>query len=182
MLRQIEQAIERVPGIRACTVNATTGSLLVRYDEDDLDVERLVRSADVLTLESSDDRDGNGRGNSSRVGARSGAELEQWSPLSETAEGINASFAGLDEWFREATGRRFDLKMLFPTALGVLAVRQFVSQLGQLPAIPWYVVAWYAFDSYLKLHGSPGQRTFETMVERAVDVAEGPRAFSPAAP
>lgn len=45
-----------------------------------------------------------------------------------------------------------DLRSLFPLALALLALAQLVKQGTQLDTIPWYLLAWFAFDSFVKLH------------------------------
>jgi hypothetical protein len=45
-----------------------------------------------------------------------------------------------------------DLRFLFPLSLSLLALRQLLVKGWQLELIPWYVLAWYAFDSFIKLH------------------------------
>ena len=36
----------------------------------------------------------------------------------------------------------------------MLAMRQLIAKGWQLELIPWYVLAWYAFDSFIKLHST----------------------------
>jgi hypothetical protein len=45
-----------------------------------------------------------------------------------------------------------DLRSLFPLALALLALGQLVKQGTQWDTIPWYLLAWFAFDSFVKLH------------------------------
>jgi hypothetical protein len=45
-----------------------------------------------------------------------------------------------------------DLRTLAPLGLGAIALRQLLIKGLQLEDIPWYVLAWYAFDSFVKLH------------------------------
>ena len=44
---------------------------------------------------------------------------------------------------------------MVPATFGVLALRQIVTNFGELAGIPWYVLAWYAFDSFWKLTSRP---------------------------
>lgn len=77
----------------------------------------------------------------------------------------------LDRRLRRATGDRVDLRTLLPIGFAALAVREIIVTSGQLPAIPWYVLLWYAFDSYLKLHGTPTGGVTQHLMEAVVDVA-----------
>lgn len=74
-------------------------------------------------------------------------------PSSAAAEVIETA-TELNRRVRRATDDAIDLRFLFPLSLGVLAARQLVVKGWQLELIPWYVLAWYAFDSFLKLHST----------------------------
>ena len=56
--------------------------------------------------------------------------------------------------FEQATSGEVDLRFLFPLGLSLLAVRQILVKGWQLELIPWYVLAWYSFDSFIKLNGA----------------------------
>jgi hypothetical protein len=43
-----------------------------------------------------------------------------------------------------------DLRLLMPLGLGTLALGQLITQGPQLDKIPWYNLAWYAFDSFVR--------------------------------
>jgi hypothetical protein len=45
-----------------------------------------------------------------------------------------------------------DLRLLMPLGLGILALGQLITQGPRLEEIPWYNLAWYAFDSFNKLN------------------------------
>ncbi|QIZ71106.1 HMA2 domain-containing protein [Oxynema aestuarii] len=52
-----------------------------------------------------------------------------------------------------------DLRFLVPLSFTLLALRQLTLKGWQLDVIPWYVLAWYGFDSFIKLHYSNGGST-----------------------
>lgn len=58
----------------------------------------------------------------------------------------------LNKWARDVTGNEVDLGLLIPAAFGAIAIRQFMEQGIRLKDIPWYVPAWYAFDTFIKLN------------------------------
>ncbi|PAX51931.1 HMA2 domain-containing protein [Brunnivagina elsteri] len=60
----------------------------------------------------------------------------------------------LNKRVKEATEGQLDIRVLFPFGLGCLAIRQLIIKGLQFDIIPWYVLAWYAFDSFIKLHGT----------------------------
>jgi len=53
-----------------------------------------------------------------------------------------------------ATEGSVDLRFLFPLILALLALRQLFSKSPRLNTAPWYILAWYAFDSFIKLNSS----------------------------
>jgi hypothetical protein len=46
-----------------------------------------------------------------------------------------------------------DLKVLVPFGLGLLSLRQAMAGRGRLTEAPWYLLAWYATETFLKFHG-----------------------------
>jgi hypothetical protein len=50
-----------------------------------------------------------------------------------------------------------DLRALLPLGVGLLALRQALRGRGRLDDAPWYVLGWYAFDSFWKLRPSGRQ-------------------------
>jgi len=73
---------------------------------------------------------------------------------SETATGVMSAMAELNERVRWMTNGAADLRLLLPLGLGALALRQVLDKGFELEEIPWYTLAWYAFDSFVKLHNS----------------------------
>ncbi len=58
----------------------------------------------------------------------------------------------LDTQTRSLTRGWVDLKTVIPLGLGAIALRQLLTKGFQLEDIPWYVLAWYAFDSFMILN------------------------------
>ena len=71
---------------------------------------------------------------------------------SASAAAVIKTATGLNRQVKTATNEAIDLRFLFPLSLGVLAMRQLIVKGWQLELIPWYVLAWYAFDSFIKLN------------------------------
>ncbi|MDJ0846553.1 MAG: hypothetical protein QNJ08_20245 [Crocosphaera sp.] len=57
----------------------------------------------------------------------------------------------LNQRFKQASNNIVDLGVLIPFSFALLAGRQLILKGWQLETIPWYVLAWYAFDSFMKL-------------------------------
>jgi hypothetical protein len=68
----------------------------------------------------------------------------------------NAVF-DLNQRVKQASNGIVDLRFLFPFSLSLLALRQLLVKGWQFDLIPWYVLAWYAFDSFLKLNGGKSE-------------------------
>ena len=73
---------------------------------------------------------------------------------SEAAAELIAGATQLNQQVKTASNGAFDLRFLIPLGFSALALRQLVVRGVQLGAIPWYVLGWYAFDSFIKFHYS----------------------------
>ncbi|MDJ0726206.1 MAG: hypothetical protein QNJ38_13920 [Prochloraceae cyanobacterium] len=91
----------------------------------------------------------------------SGIVLENIFP--EKATNLGKSFAAaeliagaaqLNQQVKTASNGAIDLRFLIPLGFSALALRQLLVKGLQLGVIPWYVLGWYAFDSFIKFHYS----------------------------
>jgi hypothetical protein len=72
---------------------------------------------------------------------------------SMAAIGVTQVTQDLNQKVRQTSNGKVDLGFLIPLSFALLACRQLIIKGWQLELIPWYVLAWYAFDSFLKLQG-----------------------------
>jgi Heavy metal associated domain 2 len=72
----------------------------------------------------------------------------------DAAIAVSNAVIDLNKQVKQATEGQLDIRVLFPFGLGCLAIRQLIIKGLQFDIIPWYVLAWYAFDSFIKLHGT----------------------------
>ena len=79
------------------------------------------------------------------------------SSSSSAAAEVIKTATDLNQRVKTATNDAIDLRFLLPLSFGVLAVRQLIVKGWQLELIPWYVLAWYAFDSFIKLNSTNEQ-------------------------
>ncbi len=70
---------------------------------------------------------------------------------SKAAVTVNQVTKNLNQCLRQASNNIVDLGVLIPLSFGLLAWRQLILKGWQLETIPWYVLAWYGFDSFIKL-------------------------------
>ncbi len=136
---RLQVALLALPEIEAVQTTPRTGSVVIIYDPEALDVDRLIarlREAKVLALDPPSDNPYGG----------------QRKPMSQTARGIHRTFHDVDMQLSQITKGRWDLRSVMPFAMGALALRQLVTNPAAIASAPWYVFAWYAFDSFWKLN------------------------------
>ncbi|MGK7875339.1 MAG: HMA2 domain-containing protein [Xenococcaceae cyanobacterium] len=73
---------------------------------------------------------------------------------SDAAAEVTNAAADLNQRVKRATNGVVDLRVLIPLGFSALALRQLLVKGLQIEIIPWYVLAWYAFDSFIKFHYS----------------------------
>ncbi|AFY46394.1 hypothetical protein Nos7524_0482 [Nostoc sp. PCC 7524] len=71
---------------------------------------------------------------------------------SEVANDVINLLSDMNADVRSMTNGVADLRLLVPMGLGLLAIRQLWVQGLKLNDIPWYILAWCAFDSFIKLN------------------------------
>ncbi|MDJ0620825.1 MAG: hypothetical protein QNJ63_29490 [Calothrix sp. MO_192.B10] len=83
------------------------------------------------------------------------------SKTSQGATAIANTFTYLNQRVEQTTRGLVDLRLLFPLILALFALRRWFVNGSALKTSPWYVFAWYAFDSFLKLNNTkePPQQT-----------------------
>jgi hypothetical protein len=141
LTQRIQEGLAGRPGIEDVDVNPRTGSVAVRYDRGALSFDDVCAIIDDLgvILESLDEPP-----DLSDLAAHPGR--------STVARDIAGAVDRIDKRLARATGRTVDLRLLFPVGLFALGVRQiFVEGLG-LTQVPGYILLWYAFDAFWKLH------------------------------
>jgi hypothetical protein len=158
-LQQLQQELGSQDGVTAVSTDHRTGSVLVHYDGTSLSKDDLVEmlfdvgvvARDLLGAE--DVPEGLGR-----EGSGNGV-----APHSDAATSVLDAVTDLDQRISRLTGGKFDLKVLVPAGLGLLALRQVMLNGFGLGQVPGYVLVWYTFDSFYKLH----QRKTAALVEKA---------------
>lgn len=70
----------------------------------------------------------------------------------DTAKDFLNLVSNLNTEVKRMTNDVADLRVILPLGIGLLAVRQLLRQGWKLEDIPWYVLAWYAIDIFIKLN------------------------------
>lgn len=131
-MQRIANALQANPNINQVRTNIQNGSIVINHDGDDASVDNLYATLRDLGIIFGDVALGK----------------------SDAAAEVSNAVVDLNKRVRQATNNAVDLRLLFPLGLGVFSIRQLLTKGLQLETIPWYVLAWYAFDSFLKLHAT----------------------------
>lgn len=130
-MQRIAHILEAQPNVTQVRTNISQGSIVINHDHKDESWENLVGTLIDLGIIFADIAEGK----------------------SDVAMDVSGAVVDLNKRVEQATNGAVDLRLLFPFGLSILAVRQLMKQGLQIEIIPWYVLAWYAFDSFIKLHG-----------------------------
>ncbi|WYL97580.1 MAG: HMA2 domain-containing protein [Gloeotrichia echinulata IR180] len=129
-MQRIAHTLEAQPNISQVRTNIHHGSILINHDGKDDSLENVLAALEDMGIIV--------------------ADITEKNPDAST--GVTNAVVDLNKRIEQATNGAVDLRFLFPMGLGILAVRQLLVKGVQLEVIPWYVLAWYAFDSFIKLN------------------------------
>jgi Heavy metal associated domain 2 len=130
-IQKIVAALEAHPNITQVQTNISQGSITIKHEGEDSHENTLAALKD-LGIIFGDIAEGK----------------------SEAAAEVSNAVVDLNKRVRESSDGLVDLRFLFPLGLGCLSIRQLMIKGLQFDIIPWYVLAWYSFDSFLKLHAA----------------------------
>ncbi|MDB9303841.1 MULTISPECIES: HMA2 domain-containing protein [Cyanophyceae] len=133
-MQRITNVLKAQSHINQVRTNINYGSMIINHDGKNATLENVLTTLLDLGVTFADITEGN----------------------SEAAEDVKRAIINLNKRFEQATSGEVDLRFIFPLGLSILAVRQILVKGLQLEIIPWYVLAWYAFDSFIKLN-NPSQ-------------------------
>ncbi|MBV9355778.1 MAG: hypothetical protein JO023_09655 [Chloroflexi bacterium] len=145
LLNEVHKQLASQPGVDHVEVNPHSGSVLVHYDHQTRsmgDVLGCLRDVGVI------------------IGSVAGADElpdvggDEESGHSSTAAGVVGSINDLDQRISRMTGRKVDLKLLFPAALGAIGLQSALRNGIGFAEVPAYILIWYAFDSFWKFHSN----------------------------
>ena len=108
--------------------------------------------------------------------AKPNTETKKTASQSNTATGVMSTITTLNEQLGQMTNGIADLRLLLPLGFGALALRQVLDKGFELEEIPWYTLAWYAFDSFVKLHNSSESQPTGDQMPTAPEAGDIPTA------
>ncbi len=141
---RLAKALEKSPEISSVEANLHTGTLIVYHKKESLhEIRTALQDMGVVLM------------------AASGVEMP--SPW------LSEAISDLDTRLRLLTKNALDLKLLVPLGFGALAILQLLRRGLQIEGAPWYILAFFAFDSFIRLN--EGDKTVESAPEEPITKA-----------
>ena len=135
-MARIAEALQAFPYVSTVQTNLNAGTIIVHHDEEAIgDIKSSMKDLGVILM------------------AAEGVET--------SAMSLSDALSDLDKHLGLGTKGILNLKMLVPLGFGALAVLQLARQGLQIGSAPWYLLAFFAFESYIKLHGPQDKCTPE---------------------
>ncbi|BAY10475.1 HMA2 domain-containing protein [Calothrix sp. NIES-2098] len=129
-MQRIASLLEAQPNVNQVKTSVERGSILINHDGGDDSLKNVLNTLKDLGIIFADITEGD----------------------TEASASISNAVVDLNKRVQEVTNGAVDLRFLFPLGLSILAVRQLLIKGLQFETIPWYVLGWYAFDSFIKLN------------------------------
>lgn len=136
-MKRITSALKASPEVHEIRTNVQTGSIVVYHAPQSRSLDHISATLNDLGV---------------ILGCITETELPSINGKSAVASDLAGAVADLNQQVGLATNGIIDLRMLIPLGLGALAIRQGLRNGWLIEAAPWYVLAYYAFDSFIKLH------------------------------
>jgi hypothetical protein len=138
-MQQLHNKIEHQAGISRVDTNSDTGSVMIHYNKkikSHAELMSILHDAGIIV-----------KGTAAAVGL----EVPD-TGQTKTSDKVISALTDLDKHLRQLTGRRIDLKLLFPLVLTAIGIRRLLTSGLGIAEVPAYLLLWYAFDSFWKLH------------------------------
>ncbi|MBE9166101.1 hypothetical protein IQ238_00655 [Pleurocapsales cyanobacterium LEGE 06147] len=137
-LEPIADALKKKVEVYRVKANITSGSITVHHGRELLsgeEIRAILKDLGIILVEIED-------------------IPIQLNGNSSAAAGITKATTDLNQRVKKITQGAIDLRFIMPFCFAMLALRQLWLKGLQFEAIPWYVLAWYSFDSFIKLNQS----------------------------
>lgn len=146
-MARIAKALKAHPDVNEVRANLQTGSIVVHHSHKDNswdDLSAILQDLGIV------------------LGSITDVDLPFSRGKSEVAADLTSAVSDLNERVGLATDGVVDLRLLVPIGLAALSLRELGRNGWEFQAAPWYVLAWYAFDSFIKLHYTAEPSTTKT--------------------
>ena len=148
---RLAKALEKSPEISSVEANLHTGTLVVYHKKESLhEIRATLEDMGVVLM------------------AATGVEMPtKW---------LTEAVSDLDARLRLVTNDALNLKLLLPLGFGALAILQLIRRGFQFEGAPWYILAFFAFESFTRLNegDEKEQSAQEQLVTKAVETATVP--------
>ncbi len=136
-MARIAEALQASPYVSSVETNVTAGTVIVQHKEEALeDIKSKLTDLGVILM------------------AATGMET--------SALSLSDAVSDLDRHLGFATKNILNLRLLVPLGFGALAVLQILRRGFQIGTAPWYLLAYFALESYIKLNSpEPGSAPAE---------------------
>jgi len=138
-MARLARALEESPSVSSVDTNLQTGTLVVHHEKESLeDIESKLKDLGVIVM------------------AATGVEMP--------AKSLTDAITDLES--RLGVSTFLNLKLLVPLGFGALALLQLARRGFQIEGAPWYILAYFAFESFTRLNSTdekcaPGESTSE---------------------
>jgi copper chaperone CopZ len=139
-MARITSSIENQPGVQSVEYSTRTGSILVHHDTQQSlhHIKGIMKDLGVAFADI--------------TGA---SELIPLNGKSEQESDLSTVLYDLNQQVVDATNGIIDLRFVLPLGLAALGVFQLLTFGLQLEVIPWYVLIYFAIDSFIRLNFQP---------------------------
>src|SRR5215510_468336 len=141
VLHHLQHELTKRPGVGEVRVNQAAGSLTVHYDAQHYPGSSLydvLQDLDVII--------------GTVLDTPYLAEPTVGPGQSQAAMSLATALDDLDHRISAVTGRKLNLRALFPLSLAGIGIRQILKNGLMLDTAPGWLLLWLAFDAFVKLH------------------------------
>jgi len=143
-MERIASGLQAHPGVSDVQFNTQTGSILVHHQSHHASLHQVKGCLEDLGVIFAD-----------VTGTSDLLSLGK----SDSSPDFNSAITDLNQQVLEITNGVVDLRLILPLGLGALAVLQFLTFGWQFDIVPWFVLAYFAVDSFIKLNDNQGPAT-----------------------
>jgi hypothetical protein len=131
-MARLAKGLEKLPGISSVETSLHTGSLIVHHKKELGDIRPALTDLGVIMI------------------AATGVEMRAH-PLAQAIADLDRRLGPFARGFP-------DLKLLVPLGFGALAVIQLLRRGLQFEGAPWYILAFFAIESFTRLNMADEKR------------------------
>ena|SRR5208283_4556133 len=126
-MARLARALEESPTVSRVDTNLQTGTIVVHHEKESLeDIQSKLKDLGVIVM------------------AATGVEMP--------AKSLTDAISDLENRLGFSAKSILNLKLLVPLGFGALALLQLARRGFQIEGAPWYLLAYFAFESYARLN------------------------------